>query len=73
MHTEITVPRFLKIKEAAQAFPVSAKALRQAIARNELKAYHPNGHTLLVNAQDVVDWIRTSGYKTRITTRGATA
>ena len=72
MHTLITVPRFMRIKEAAATFPVSAKALRQAIARDELKAYHPNGHALVVAAEDVVEWIRSSGYKTRIT-RTATA
>ena len=60
------MPAMLKIAEAAKYFKIGAGTLRLAVQTGRLPGYHPNGHTILVKADEVQAWIESCRYRTNL-------
>lgn len=69
MYPTVTMPEMLKIPEAARIFKVGAYTLRLAVQTGKLRGYTPNGHAILLRADQVQEWIESQPYETHIDRR----
>lgn len=64
MYPTVTMPMMLKVREAADAFHIGQKTIRQAVYTGKLPSYRPNGKTHLLKADEIQAWIETTRYRT---------
>lgn len=60
--TMVTVPRILTIKETMKIFEIGRASIDEAIQKEELTAYRPNGRKYLLDANEVLEWIKKKKY-----------
>ena len=63
----VTIPKIIGIPEAMKIFGIGRPSIDEAIQNSELKTYRPNGRKFLLDAMEVLEWIKSkkyeSGYK----------
>lgn len=60
--TTVTIPRILSIKEAMKIFGMGRPTIDAGIQSGELPAYRPNMKQYLLDATEVLEWIKKRKY-----------
>ncbi len=64
----IEVPAMLSVAEAAKVYPkgLGRNLIYTAIAKGELRCYRPNGRDFMISAEDLIAWIKSKEFKTKV-------